>query len=129
MSQHKMKGKFRAHPPSHLPIGSMYAIYANIYDQYTPNVSIYAIHGSYGLCRLMHVIYADVNQICHICHQSQRRHHFGDQHLEIATPQKHRKLAKLQFRNRKLRILVEVPEFLTVSHRNTSLTCMFTGLH
>ena len=30
------------------PIGSMYAIYGNIYHQYTPNVSIYAIHGSYG---------------------------------------------------------------------------------
>ena len=25
-----------------LPIGSMYAIYGNIYHQYTPNVSIYA---------------------------------------------------------------------------------------
>ena len=33
-----------------LPIGSMYAIYGNIYHQYTPNVSIYTIHGSYGLC-------------------------------------------------------------------------------
>ena len=31
------------------PIGSMYAIYGNIYHQYTPNVSIYTIHGSYGL--------------------------------------------------------------------------------
>jgi hypothetical protein len=28
----------------------MYAIYGNIYHQYTPNVSIYTIHGSYGLC-------------------------------------------------------------------------------
>ena len=26
----------------------MYAIYGDIYHQYTPNVSIYAIHGSYG---------------------------------------------------------------------------------
>ena len=26
------------------PIGSMYAIYGNIYHQYTPNVSIYTIH-------------------------------------------------------------------------------------
>ena len=26
--------------------GSMYAIYGNIYHQYTPNVSIYTIHGS-----------------------------------------------------------------------------------
>ena len=32
-----------------LPIGFMYAIYGNIYHQYTPNVSIYTIHGSYGL--------------------------------------------------------------------------------
>ena len=30
------------------PIGSMYAIYGNIYHQYSPNVSIYTIHGSYG---------------------------------------------------------------------------------
>ena len=36
-----------------LPIGSMYAIYANIYHQYTPNVSIYTIHGSYGLLILL----------------------------------------------------------------------------
>ena len=27
----------------------MCAIYGNIYHQYTPNVSIYTIHGSYGL--------------------------------------------------------------------------------
>ena len=26
----------------------MYAIYGNIYHPYTPNVSIYTIHGSYG---------------------------------------------------------------------------------
>ena len=26
----------------------MYAIYGNIYHQYTPNVGIYTIHGSYG---------------------------------------------------------------------------------
>ena len=32
-----------------LPIGSMYGIYGDIYHQYTPNVSIYTIHGSYGL--------------------------------------------------------------------------------
>ena len=36
----------KMHDP--LPIGSMYAIYGNIYHQYTPNVSIYTIHGSYG---------------------------------------------------------------------------------
>ena len=28
----------------------MYAIYGNIYHQYTPNVSICTIHGSYGYC-------------------------------------------------------------------------------
>ena len=32
-----------------IPIGSMYAIYGNIYHQYTPNASIYTIHGSYGI--------------------------------------------------------------------------------
>jgi hypothetical protein len=30
------------------PIGSMVLLYGNIYHQYTPNVSIYTIHGSYG---------------------------------------------------------------------------------
>ena len=35
------------------PIGSMYAIYGNIYHQYTPNVSIYTIHGSYGYTEIM----------------------------------------------------------------------------
>ena len=29
-------------------IGSMYDIYGNMYHQYTPNISIYTIHGSYG---------------------------------------------------------------------------------
>ena len=32
-----------------IPIGSMYAIYGNIDHQYTPNVGIYTIHGSYGI--------------------------------------------------------------------------------
>ena len=32
-----------------VPIGSMYAIYDNIYHQHTPNVSIYTIHGSHGV--------------------------------------------------------------------------------
>ena len=32
-----------------VPIGSMYAIYGNIYHQYTLNFSIYSIHGSYGV--------------------------------------------------------------------------------
>ena len=35
-------------PRPHYPIGSMYAIYGNIYHQYTPNANIYTIHGSYG---------------------------------------------------------------------------------
>ena len=37
------------------PIGSMSAIYGNIYHQYTPNVSIYTIHGSYGYGRPKHI--------------------------------------------------------------------------
>ena len=32
---------FKNHTHTHIPIGSMYAIYGNIYHQYTPNVSIY----------------------------------------------------------------------------------------
>ena len=36
-----------------IPIGSMYAIYGNIYHQYTPNVSIYTIHGSYGIDKFL----------------------------------------------------------------------------
>ena len=41
-----LREKWRRRCPK--PIGSMYAIYGNIYHQYTPNVSIYTIHGSYG---------------------------------------------------------------------------------
>ena len=37
-----------------IPIGSMYGIYGNIYHQYTPNVSIYTIHGSYGIAMLVY---------------------------------------------------------------------------
>ena len=33
----------------------MYAIYGNIYHQYTPNVSIYTIHGSYGKYEYVYV--------------------------------------------------------------------------
>ena len=33
----------------------MYAIYGNIYHPYTPNVSIYAIHGSYGINQSFHI--------------------------------------------------------------------------
>ena len=44
-----MDKKFNPHIFGLIPIGSMYAIYGNIYHQYTPNVSIYTIHGSYGI--------------------------------------------------------------------------------
>jgi len=40
--------KWNGRETASYPIGSMYAIYGNIYHQYTPNVSIYTIHGSYG---------------------------------------------------------------------------------
>ena len=40
----------KPHISLHRPIGSLYAIYGNIYHQYTPNVSIYTIHGSYERC-------------------------------------------------------------------------------
>ena len=46
------------------PIGSMYAIYGNIYHPYTPNVSIYTIHGSYGYI-IEHVIWPVPVQIEH----------------------------------------------------------------
>ena len=39
-----------------VPIGSMYAIYGNIYHQYTPYVSIYTIHGSYGVRCLVLIV-------------------------------------------------------------------------
>ena len=32
-----------------IPIGSMYAIYANIWGIFMVNVTIYSIHGSYGI--------------------------------------------------------------------------------
>ena len=38
------------------PIGSMNAIYGNMYHQYTPNVSIYTIHGSYGYLTILNII-------------------------------------------------------------------------
>ena len=44
-------GSFRGSLDMQIPIGSMYVIYGNIYHQYTPNVSIYTIHGSYGIWR------------------------------------------------------------------------------
>ena len=33
-----------------IPIGSMYGIYANIWGILMVNVTIYGIHGSYGIC-------------------------------------------------------------------------------
>ena len=39
--QHAIKVKTSTSVSVLLPIGSMYAIYGNIYHQYTPNVSIY----------------------------------------------------------------------------------------
>ena len=38
-----------------LPIGSMYGIYANIGDILMVNVTIYSIHGSYGLWKIKNV--------------------------------------------------------------------------
>ena len=46
-----------------LPIGSMYAIYGNIYHQYAPNVTIYTIHGSYGLCVSCPLIFGHVRPL------------------------------------------------------------------
>ena len=40
-----------------MPIGSMYGIYGNLYHQYTPNVSIYTIHGSFGIYIYIQSIY------------------------------------------------------------------------
>ena len=37
---------------SWIPIGSMYGIYANIGDILIVNVTIYTIHGSYGIGKL-----------------------------------------------------------------------------
>ena len=34
-----------------VPIGSMYGIYANIWGIWMVNVTIYSIHGSYGVCK------------------------------------------------------------------------------
>ena len=37
-----------------IPIGSMYAIYGNIWDILMVNVTIYTIHGSYGIHSIVH---------------------------------------------------------------------------
>ena len=47
-----------------IPIGSMYAIYGNIYHQYTSNVSIYTIHGSYGIWSIKKKTMGEMVSIC-----------------------------------------------------------------
>ena len=39
------------------PIGSMYGIYANIWGILMVNVSLYSIHGSYGVYIIIYIIY------------------------------------------------------------------------
>ena len=41
----------------------MYAIYGNIYHEYTPNVSIYTIHGSYGLVLYLHILHSGIHSV------------------------------------------------------------------
>ena len=36
----------------YIPIGSMYGIYANIWGILMANVTIYTIHGSYGISKI-----------------------------------------------------------------------------
>ena len=45
-----------------LPIGSMHAIYGDIYHPYTPNVSTYTIHGSYGLYDILTYLWCDLGK-------------------------------------------------------------------
>ena len=40
------------------------AIYGNIYHQYTPNVSIYTIHGSYGIWRPTKIVWNKFYSYC-----------------------------------------------------------------
>ena len=53
------------------PIGSMYAIYANIWGIWMVNVTFYSIHGSYGLWVFQHdfqktyVVHCDSTQQDH----------------------------------------------------------------
>ena len=44
----------------------MYAIYGNIYHQYTPNVSIYTIHGSYGIYMYIYIYVIPMNMAIYI---------------------------------------------------------------
>ena len=39
----------------YIPIGSMYGIYANIWGILMVNVTIYSIHGSYGICIYIYI--------------------------------------------------------------------------
>ena len=51
-----------------LPIGSMYGIYANIGGILMVNVTIYSIHGSYGLyMSIAHTASCDTNGCCESC--------------------------------------------------------------
>jgi hypothetical protein len=51
------------------------AIYGNIY-QYTPNVSIYTIHGSYGICSFQ-LIVGRLSPACPACHWCLSTWHCG----------------------------------------------------
>jgi hypothetical protein len=44
-----MAASFRLANDNYIPIGSMYGIYANIWGILMVNVTIYTIHGSYGI--------------------------------------------------------------------------------
>ena len=46
-----------------VPIGSMYGIYANIWGILIVNVSLYSIHGSWGIYIYMYYIYMYVRNI------------------------------------------------------------------
>ena len=50
------------------PIGSMYAIYGNIYHPYIPKVGICTIHGSYGYLYNVYIyIYVHMYICIHLC--------------------------------------------------------------
>ena len=59
------------------PIGSMYVIYGNIYHQYTPNVSIYTIHGSYGYWVVLIMVSHGCMSVPTVCLDQVRNPHLG----------------------------------------------------
>ena len=77
-----------------LPIGSMYGIYANIGGILMVNVTIYSIHGSYGLL---------INDIWSLfpcnSHSHRRRKAIGDWHLEMPEFVPSKSPAHSQFRS------------------------------